>query len=1152
MSHSNAYNLLLHRTFQYLGIILIMVAMGGGYWYWKNAQAGINLQSSQEGTLSNGLVGYWPFNGKDISGTTTYDRSGQGNDGTLANGPTKAIGRVGQALDFDGMNDHVITNLTAHYSQTTFSAWIYPRSSGEGNLGRIFDKRENLGTEAFFLSMSGSDRLLLQRNFSLTSGRWEAPAGSISLNTWSHVVVTYDSSLTSNDPNIYINGLLVPAVELSAPTGTVVTNSDKYIIGNRGDTTRTFNGSIDEPRFHSRALSVSEIWDLYQLGNPDKVNSAESQGDSLEKGIIGYWKFDEGSGTSAADASAGANAATLTNGPTWTTGQIGSAVDFDGTDDYTVATLDGTALPLLTVAFWANSDATPGTQRGIFQWASTLTAGATFMLLTKEANGTSQFYVDGNYRATTTLVNGTWNHLAISLDASYLWTFYLNGNRIGTYQDDATQTYRANAARIYFGNGFGGYSDGKIDEARVYNRALSAEEVAKLYKTTAPDDPDQGLVGYWPFNGPDISGTTAYDRSGQGNNGTLTNGPTKTIGKIGQGLSFDGTDRYVDVGNNASLQSSVFTYTAWVNPSWSGGPRTIKGTASWGGPQFRIEGDNRLGLMMQQTVAIGYSTGTVSNGVWSHVGVSYDVSGNYIFYINGVVAGSGTHLQTFIFSNHLFGKSGSGPELFVGSIDEPRIYDRTLSATEIWDLYQMGNPDKVNSADSQGDSLEKGMVGYWKLDDASGTSAVDSSGNGNTGTLTNGPTWTTGRIGGAVDFDGTNDYINAGTDASLSLTGNFSLSAWINPSSYHTTGYFGLKNGFIGRGPAGTFNYALQATDATTISFIKRTSPEALIFYNFTGISTLTDQWTLVSAIVSGSTVTLYINGQYFGAQSIGTIASVAGDVLYLGTNIPGNSECSFTGKLDEVRIYNRALSAEEVAKLYRTTAPDDPDQGLVGYWPFNGKDISGTTAFDRSGKGNNGTLTNSPTKTIGKSGQGLSFNGTNQYSSISHSTSLNISGQIALSAWVNVSVWPTSHASSCGSSAACETIIEKGYNGTSEPFHLRIRNISGVISLNVGSYNSPTDYGASWTISGWNLNEWHHVVGLYNGSNWIIYVDGVQKVSTAAASGAITNAETVQIGASKISGAMARYFNGKIDEPRVYNRALSAAEVTALYNAGR
>src|SRR3990167_283101 len=77
-----------------------------------------------------------------------------------------------------------------------------------------------------------------------------------------------------------------------------------------------------------------------------------------------------------------------------------------------------------------------------------------------------------------------------------------------------------------------------------------------------------------------------------------------------------------------------------------------------------------------------------------------------------------------------------------------------------------------------------GLVGYWNFDEGSGATVADSSGNGNTGTLTNGPTWTTGKIGQALSFDGSNDYVDAGTGSSLNLASSLTVSAWIKPDTF--------------------------------------------------------------------------------------------------------------------------------------------------------------------------------------------------------------------------------------------------------------------------------------------------------------------------------------------------------------------------------
>lgn len=207
-----------------------------------------------------------------------------------------------------------------------------------------------------------------------------------------------------------------------------------------------------------------------------------------------------------------------------------------------------------------------------------------------------------------------------------------------------------------------------------------------------------------------------------------------------------------------------------------------------------------------------------------------------------------------------------------------------------------------------------GLVGWWKFNG----NASDVSGNDNNGTV-NGATPTIGQNGqanNAYSFNGTSAYIDNGTGTSLSINDNLTLSAWIRPTNYHTVGYYSLKNIILARGPATTYNYALQATDDTTISFIKRTGSEGLQFYHFNSLSNLTNTWTHVVMTVQGTTATLYINGSLSSSKVVGPISAVAGDRLYIG-GAGATLETLFSGSIDDVRIYNRIISPTEVQTLF-------------------------------------------------------------------------------------------------------------------------------------------------------------------------------------------------------------------------------------------
>jgi len=180
-------------------------------------------------------------------------------------------------------------------------------------------------------------------------------------------------------------------------------------------------------------------------------------------------------------------------------------------------------------------------------------------------------------------------------------------------------------------------------------------------------------------------------------------------------------------GSDSSLKLSVFTMCAWIKVSGSGN-RAIIGRTVNNGPEFRIDSANTLSLLKQNTANIGTTTQKIIANTWIHVAVSYDSLGNYAFYINGqpAIGGTGTNLQTFSISGTFtIGTGANGVERFAGNIDEIIVYNTVLSSTDILNIYLSGNP-------------LTNVAGYWKLNEGSGTTATDSSGNGNTGTISDG------------------------------------------------------------------------------------------------------------------------------------------------------------------------------------------------------------------------------------------------------------------------------------------------------------------------------------------------------------------------------------------------------------------------------
>jgi hypothetical protein len=202
--------------------------------------------------------------------------------------------------------------------------------------------------------------------------------------------------------------------------------------------------------------------------------------------------------------------------------------------------------------------------------------------------------------------NNVWTHIVGIIRGATDMDLYVNEVNIGgTYSGTGGSiAYGSDSARIGQGNSSLWSSfpfNGKIDDVRIYNRALSADEIKRLYNigataklgvTANNDSLAEGLVGWWNFDGKTVSGTRVFDASGTGNYGTMTNGPTVTEGKLGQGMAFDGGDDFVRINDAASLQiTNNFTIALWFksdNTSQSQKYIYTKNIAGGGGFQYAL------------------------------------------------------------------------------------------------------------------------------------------------------------------------------------------------------------------------------------------------------------------------------------------------------------------------------------------------------------------------------------------------------------------------------------------------------------------------------------------------------------------------------------------------------------------------------------
>ena len=208
--------------------------------------------------------------------------------------------------------------------------------------------------------------------------------------------------------------------------------------------------------------------------------------------------------------------------------------------------------------------------------------------------------------------------------------------------------------------------------------------------------------------------------------------------------------------------------------------------------------------------------------------------------------------------------------------------------------------------------LTTNLVAYWKMDEDTGTTASDATGNGHTGTLTgSGTTWGTGIINYATVFGGTSgNFVSVPASAALEFTGDFTINVWIYPTGYPSgllTRVFDDQNG-------GSPGYDLAIGNDTPFAYERFTANGVNI--QKAGIIVL-NQWQMLTAVVtSGGGVTLYYDGTSETTGSTGSL-SAASVTIAIGNRADGARQ--YIGRIDEVGAWSRALSSTEVSQLYNS-----------------------------------------------------------------------------------------------------------------------------------------------------------------------------------------------------------------------------------------
>ena len=223
-----------------------------------------------------------------------------------------------------------------------------------------------------------------------------------------------------------------------------------------------------------------------------------------------------------------------------------------------------------------------------------------------------------------------------------------------------------------------------------------------------------------------------------------------------------------------------------------------------------------------------------------------------------------------------------------------------------------------------------GLVAAYSFEEGTGSAVGDASGNGRTGTIS-GATWTpAGRFGGALSFDGVNDLVSVTDAAALDLSTGMTLAAWVNPSALSDWRTVVLKEAAPG------LAYALYAHDTARPGAWIRTNTSGVDIGTAAPSALPLNTWTHLAATYDGSSVRIYVNGALVASRAVtgGIVAST------LPLRIGGNAVWGeyYSGLIDEVRIYNRALTGTEIQTDMNTPigpapAPPPPPDATIGQW---------------------------------------------------------------------------------------------------------------------------------------------------------------------------------------------------------------------------
>ena len=1022
---------------------------------------------------------------------------------------------------FDGTGDYLseigttssfnfLHNSTALF---TIEAWVYTGSTGSQ---KTLIGTNNDGASAaigcwFAVESNSTLRLFITKG---SAGNYvidSSSSGALTLNSWNHVAVTYNQSLSSNNASFYINGVLAGNGTKTANAPSNSNASMALMVGaylNGGSpmigyisNLRIVNSIVYASAFTPPTSPLTAISNtsLLTLQNNQSVNNNVF----LDNSTNNFFVTRNGNATQGTFSPYGGN---------WSN-------YFDGSGDY-LSVPDNSALTFgsgdFTISGWLYPTATGQTNNAIIlSKVNNIANFAPYSIAIGNGNYNLLFYATSasgswnlaNASSIGTLTPNVWNYFAVCRSGANVYLF-LNGQLTTTLTNFGSSVLLSDAnsttTLIGGGNYASSYFTGYISDVRivkgtaVYTSAFTppTTPLTAITNTSLLTCADNRLVDD-SINNFTITknGDVSVQRFSPYNPSTLT--PTSYSGY------FDGT------GDSLSLASSTafgfgtgdFTIELWAYCSFNSAiqefidARPSDATTPW------VLGITGTGVARTYDGATLRTGGQLTQNAWNHVAWVRASNVNTI-YVNGVSGHTWTASQDFGSAKPLTIANNVGPtnEPLTGYISNLRIVKGTAVYASAF------TPPTSPLTSISGTSLLT-LQSPTFIDNSTNNFTITAFGNsqptqqnpfGYTSALTEG--YTVGTIGGSGYFDGTGDYLTYPSNAGMNFgSGDFTVEAWVYPIVTPGDG----SGPFAGA--SGTTNPLLLGYQAAASGWGFGRNFVAWD-YNFNQAPIL-NTWQHLAVSRSGTTLRLFFNGVLKNTVTTSQGYSMSGG----GTQGFNGTTGYLTGYISDSRATNTALYTASFIPPTSPLIAIPSTQLLLNYTSAGVYDSTMMTTMETVGDAKLSTA-------ISKFGESsISFDGTGDYLKIATSPVITLTGSFTIECWLYIN-----------STSSGQPIISFGTSGSASNLlflyntsvGLRWYYSSGTVDINQGS------------TSGWSTGTWYHVAAVRSGSTLTLYRNGI-----SLASG--TTSQIYQTGSQlNIGGSPgdAVYLNGYIDDCRITN----------------